>query len=114
MRIEDIITSLERFVHKLNPEAILIVQKEVEPCRMKLFKTIRYTLWLIDNCTKKKYRVIITQCVERIDSPEMEERVTREVEMQFMTTLFEYIRGEKFSLILGGSYGDEQISDSTN
>lgn len=113
MIIEDIITSLERYVHKVNPDAVLVIQKEIEPCRLKVFKTIRYTLWLIDKLRKKKFPILVVQLVEKIDSPESEERAIRTVEMQFMTALFEFIRGEEFNLILGGSYeGDEQVSDS--
>lgn len=113
MRIEDIIKSLERYIYKVNPDVFLVVQKEIEPCKMKLFKTIRYTLWLIDKY-RNKHRLITVQAVRRVDSPESEEMAIREVEMEFMTVLFEYVRGEKFNLVLGGSYGDEQIPNPTD
>lgn len=115
MTLDDIIIALNRYIGKVNPKAVLVVQKEVTTLKMKLFKEIKYTLWYVDKLRKTKFKILLQQSVERIDSPETEENVCRENEINFMTMLFEYIRGEEFKLILGGSYeGDESVLDSTD
>lgn len=115
MTLDNIIIALNRYINKVNPEAVLVIQKEVNPCKLKLFKDIKYTLWYIDKLRKAKFRVLTLQSRERIDSQDTEERVYDKLEIEFMTTLFQYIRGEEFKLILGGSYeGNESILDQTN
>lgn len=115
MTIEDTITALEKYTRKVNPAAVFVLQKEAELCKFKAYKRFRYTLWYIDKLRNKNFPIYTLQNVARITSAEEEEAVVKQLEMEFMTFLFEYIRGEKFNLILGGSYeGDECISNIDN
>lgn len=115
MVIEDVVEALERNVRAINESATFVLQKEIEPCSFKAFKKYRHTLWYIDRSRKEKFRVFTIQKVCRVTSEQEEKAELRELELQFMTFLFDYVRGEKFKLILGGSYeGDEQILDSDN
>ena len=38
MTIEDIISTLEKHIRNVNEEALLIMQKEIETCRIKVYK----------------------------------------------------------------------------
>ena len=115
MTMEDFVIALEKYVRTVNNNAVFVLQKEVEPCRLKVYKKFRYTLWYIDKSRDKRFPIYTTQVVERVTTPEEEDLIIKGLNIKFMEDLFKYIRGEKFKLILGGSYdGDESILDSTD
>lgn len=112
MTIEKVVEALETATRKINPNALLILQREVEHCRFKIFKRFTYTLWYIDKLRDKKFRLITLNKTERVPSEEEEKIIVDNLETYFTTYLFEYVRGEKYQMILGGSYeGDESILD---
>lgn len=113
MIMEDFVIALEKYVRTVNYNAVFVFQKEVEPCKFKAYKKFRYTLWYIDRSRGKKFPIYTIQAIERVTTPQEEDLITKELNIKFMEDLFKYIRGEKFKLILGGSYdGDESILDS--
>lgn len=113
--MEDFITALENYVRPINDRAMFILQKEYEPCTFKAYKKLRYTLWYIDKSRDKRFPIYTIQNTSRVTSPEEEELVTRQTNLKFMEDIFKFIRGEKFKLILGGSYdGDELVPNSGN
>ena len=115
MTMEDFVIALEKYVRTVNNNAVFVLQKEVEPCRLKVYKKFRYTLWYIDRYRDKRFPIYTTQVVERVTTPEEEDLIIKGLNIKFMEDLFKYIRGEKFKLILGGSYdGDESVSDIDN
>ena len=115
MTMEDFVIALEKYVRTVNSNAVFVLQKEVEPCRLKVYKKFRYTLWYIDKSRDKRFPIYTIQSTFRITSSEEEEIATREVNLKFMADIFKFIRGEEFKLILGGSYdGDESVSDIDN
>lgn len=115
MTMEDFIVALEKYVRTVNYNAVFVLQKEVEPCKFKAYKKFRYTLWYIDRSRDKRFPIYNIEAVERITTPEEEDLIIKELNIKFMEDLFKYIRGEKFKLILGGSYdGNESILDSTD
>ena len=115
MTMEDFVTALERYVKAVNNNAVFILQKEVEPCKFKVYKKFKYTLWYMDRSRDKKFPIYTIQTVNRVTSQEEESVAIKDLNIKFMEDLFKYIRGEKFKLILGGSYdGDESILDSTD
>ena len=115
MIIEEFVAALESYVRTINDSAIFILQRETEPCKFKAYKKLRYTLWYIDKSRDKRFPIYTIQSTFRITSSEEEETATREVNLKFMADIFEFIRGEKFKLILGGSYDvDELVPDLDN
>ena len=115
MTIEEFVTALESYVRTINENAILILQKETEPCKFKAYKKLRYTLWYIDKLRDKRFPIYIIQSTSRVTTPEEEEIFINDINHKFMADIFKFIRGEEFKLILGGSYdGDESISDIDN
>lgn len=59
MTLDEIIIALNKYVSIINPKAVLVVQKEITPCRLKLFKEIKYTLWYIDKLRKTKFSTLV-------------------------------------------------------
>lgn len=115
MIMEDFVIALEKFVRTVNGNAVFVLQKEVEPCKFKAYKKFKHTLWYIDRFRDKRFPIYTIQAVERVVTPEEEDLIIKKLNIKFMEDLFKYIRGEKFKLILGGSYdGDESILDSTD
>lgn len=113
--MEDFVTALENYTRIINDKAMFILQKEVEPCKFKAYKRINYTLWYIDKLRDKRFPIYSIQDTFRITSPEEENVFIRQLNLKFMEDIFKFIRGEKFKLILGGSYdGDEQVPDLGN
>lgn len=113
--MEDFVTALERYTRIINDKAMFILQKEVEPCKFKAYKRITYTLWYIDKLRDKRFPIYSIQDTFRITSPEEENAFIRQLNLKFMEDIFKFIRGEKFKLILGGSYdGDELIPNLDN
>lgn len=115
MILEDVIEALERNVREVNDNATFIVQKYSVPCRLASFTKFTYILWYIDTLRNKEFPIIRLINTSRVTSEEERNKEVREIEIQFITSIFRYIMGEKFKLILGGSYdGDESISNLDN
>lgn len=112
--MEDFVTALERYTRTINDKAMFVLQKEVESCKFKAYKRFKYTLWYIDKSRDKRFPIYCIQDTCRVTSPEEEEAVIQSINLKFMTDIFKFIRGEEFKLILGGSYGDESISNLDN
>ena len=115
MIMEEFIAALESYVRTINENAIFVLQKETEPCKFKAYRKLRYTLWYIDRLRNKRFPIYTIQNTSRVTTPEEEEMVIKETNHKFMADIFKFIRGEKFKLILGGSYeGDESVSNIDN
>ena len=109
MIMEDFVTALERYTRSINDKAMFILQKENESCTFKTYKRYRYTLWYIDKSRDKRFPILTTQLTSRITSPEEEEKAIRMLDLEFMTNVFKFVKGEKFKLILGGSYDEDEL-----
>lgn len=113
--MEDFITALENYVRAINNNAVFVLQKETELCKFKAFKKFRYALWYIDKLRDKRFPIYTIQSITRVTSPEEEEAAIKRINIKFMTDILKFIREEKFKLILGGSYDeDELVSDIDN
>lgn len=112
MTIEKIVEALETATRRINPCALFVLQKEIEPCKFKIFKRFTYTLWYIDKNRDKKFKVLTLSKTERVTSAEEEKAVVNNLETYLTTYLFRFVREEEYELILGGSYdGNELVLD---
>lgn len=115
MTIEDVITALERVARLIDNNIVLVLQKEVEQCRIKVFKKFKYTLWYIDKSSSSRTPIYIIEKTSRIESQEDEDNIIREIETQLAEELFKHTYYKGFNYIQGDNYdGNEQLLDSDN
>ena len=57
MMMEEFIKALENYVRLLNDNAVFVLQEEMEPCKFKAYKSLKYTLWYIDKSRDKRFKI---------------------------------------------------------
>lgn len=110
MSIEDVVEALNKYIKlerenlKINPvkKQHLVLQKIISPHpTFKAYKTYEYILWVISGSKKAKLLVLQHQakCLQT-----MEELLLKELEIQFVCNIFDYVDKCKLDNIVYGEY----------
>lgn len=108
MSIEDIIESLNRYIHlerseqKISANSHLVLQRTVEPnSTFKSYKKYEWIVWLIDN--DSKYRILTVSLVEKV-LKDQEEKINKRLCNSLLEVLFRFIKTEGYDQIVNGNY----------
>lgn len=113
MSIEDIIESLNRYIHlerskqKISANSHLVLQRTIEPNpTFKSYKKYEWIVWLINNDCK--YKVIVVSLQEKV-LKEQEEYVNKRLSNILLEALFGFIRTEDYNRVVNGNYKKENL-----
>ena len=113
MTIEDIISTLEKHIRNVNEEALLIMQKEIETCRIKVYKKYKYTLWYLDRKKDIRFPIIYKEITSKVSCEEDDALAKKQIELLIISEIFKYIK--EFNFIDEKNYDQyESVSNSIN
>lgn len=108
MEVYDIIEMLNSYIAQIYPDndGHFILHKQVLPVpTINAYKDIRYTLYYIHK--SHKITVITTACKTRYITDAEKEAVKRDISMQFLRQLLDFINSKDMEKLIKEGYGTE-------
>lgn len=108
MQIEDLIEAFNftisqyRKLNNIDNKSHIVLQKNIEQNNtFKAYKTYKRTLWYING--RNKYVILKVSYTDKVLEGQ-EEKITRAVDIQLATALFEFINTEYYNQVIKGEY----------